>query len=42
MRLVPIQPGRTQQLWQIEVRRPEADKLVARGQARLRNIEAAA
>ena len=36
----PIQRGRTQQLWQVEIRRPEDDKLVARGQVRLQNIEA--
>ena len=39
---VPIQQGRTQQLWQIEIRRPEDDKLVARGQVRLQNIDAPA
>ena len=37
----PIQQGRTQQLWQVEIRRPEDDKLVARGQVRLQNIEIA-
>src|SRR5262245_64214346 len=37
---VPIQQGRTQQLWQVEIRRPEDHKLVARGQVRLQNIEA--
>lgn len=37
---VPIQQGRTQQLWQVEIRRPEDDKLIARGQVRLQNIEA--
>jgi 1,4-dihydroxy-2-naphthoyl-CoA hydrolase len=36
---VPIQQGRTQQLWQVEIRRPEDDKLVARGQVRLQNVE---
>jgi 1,4-dihydroxy-2-naphthoyl-CoA hydrolase len=36
---VPIQQGRTQQLWQVEVRRPDDDKLVARGQVRLQNVE---
>ena len=36
---VPIQQGRTQQLWQIEIRRPEDDKLIARGQVRLQNID---
>ena len=35
----PIQQGRTQQLWQVEIRRPGDDKLVARGQVRLQNIE---
>jgi uncharacterized protein (TIGR00369 family) len=38
----PIQQGRTQQLWLVEIRRPEDDKLVARGQVRLQNIEAGA
>ena len=37
----PIQQGRTQQLWQVEIRRPEDGKLVARGQVRLQNIEGA-
>jgi uncharacterized protein (TIGR00369 family) len=37
---VPIQQGRTQQLWQVEIRRPEDDKLIARGQVRLQNVEA--
>jgi uncharacterized protein (TIGR00369 family) len=37
---IPIQQGRTQQLWQVEIRRPEDDKLVARGQVRLQNVEA--
>ncbi|HWF56146.1 MAG TPA: PaaI family thioesterase [Solirubrobacteraceae bacterium] len=36
-----IHQGRTQQLWEVEIRRPEDDKLVARGQVRLQNIEAA-
>jgi 1,4-dihydroxy-2-naphthoyl-CoA hydrolase len=35
-----IQQGRTQQLWQVEIRRPKDDKLVARGQVRLQNIDA--
>lgn len=39
---MPIQQGRTQQLWQVEIRRPEDQKLVARGQVRLQNIEAGA
>jgi 1,4-dihydroxy-2-naphthoyl-CoA hydrolase len=38
----PIQQGRSQQLWQVEIRRPEDQKLVARGQVRLQNIEAGA
>jgi 1,4-dihydroxy-2-naphthoyl-CoA hydrolase len=37
---VAIHQGRTQQLWQVELRRAEDDKLVARGQVRLQNIEA--
>jgi 1,4-dihydroxy-2-naphthoyl-CoA hydrolase len=37
---VPIQQGRTQQLWQVEIRRPEDDKLIARGPVRLQNIDA--
>jgi uncharacterized protein (TIGR00369 family) len=39
---VPIQQGRSQQLWQVEIRRPEDRKLVARGQVRLQNIDAPA
>jgi uncharacterized protein (TIGR00369 family) len=34
-----IHQGRTQQLWQVEIRRPEDDKLVARGQVRLQNVD---
>jgi 1,4-dihydroxy-2-naphthoyl-CoA hydrolase len=34
-----IHQGRTQQLWQVEMRRPDDDKLVARGQVRLQNID---
>ena len=37
---VPIQQGRTQQLWRVEIRRPEDDKLIAHGQVRLQNISA--
>jgi 1,4-dihydroxy-2-naphthoyl-CoA hydrolase len=33
----PIQQGRTQQLWQCEIARPDG-KLVARGQLRLQNV----
>jgi 1,4-dihydroxy-2-naphthoyl-CoA hydrolase len=36
----PIHLGRTQQLWQVDIHRPEDDKLVARGQVRLQNVEA--
>ena len=36
----PIQQGRTQQLWLVEIRRPEDQKLVARGQVRLQNVRA--
>jgi 1,4-dihydroxy-2-naphthoyl-CoA hydrolase len=36
---VPIQQGRTQQLWSVELRRSEDDKLIARGQVRLQNVE---
>jgi uncharacterized protein (TIGR00369 family) len=38
----PIQQGRSQQLWLVEIRRPGDQKLVARGQVRLQNIEASA
>jgi 1,4-dihydroxy-2-naphthoyl-CoA hydrolase len=37
-----VHQGRTQQLWQVEIRRAEDEKLVARGQVRLQNIEAGA
>jgi 1,4-dihydroxy-2-naphthoyl-CoA hydrolase len=37
---VAVFQGRTQQLWQVEVRRAEDDKLIARGQVRLQNIDA--
>jgi len=37
---VPIQQGRTQQLWRVEMRTADDDKLVALGQVRLQNIEA--
>jgi 1,4-dihydroxy-2-naphthoyl-CoA hydrolase len=37
---VAIHQGRTQQLWQVEIRRPDDRKLVARGQVRLQNVEA--
>jgi 1,4-dihydroxy-2-naphthoyl-CoA hydrolase len=35
----PIQQGRTQQLWQVEMRRSDDGKLVARGQVRLQNVD---
>jgi 1,4-dihydroxy-2-naphthoyl-CoA hydrolase len=38
---VAIHQGRTQQLWQVELRRHDDGKLVARGQVRLQNIDAA-
>jgi 1,4-dihydroxy-2-naphthoyl-CoA hydrolase len=38
----PIHQGRTQQLWQVEIRRPDDQKLVARGQVRLQNVETGA
>ena len=34
----PVHRGRLQQLWQVEIR-DESDRLVARGQVRLQNIE---
>jgi 1,4-dihydroxy-2-naphthoyl-CoA hydrolase len=37
---VAIQQGRTQQVWQVEIRRPADSKLVARGQVRLQNVDA--
>lgn len=36
---LPIHQGRTQQLWQVELRQPDGGKLVARGQVRLQHIE---
>jgi uncharacterized protein (TIGR00369 family) len=35
-----IQQGRVQQLWQVDIHRPEDDKLIARGQVRLQNVDA--
>ena len=35
---IPVHQGRTQQLWQVELRRADDGKLVARGQVRLQNI----
>lgn len=37
----PIQQGRTQQLWQCDITRPDG-KLIARGQLRLQNVPLAA
>jgi 1,4-dihydroxy-2-naphthoyl-CoA hydrolase len=34
-----IHQGRTQQLWQVEIRRPDDDRLIARGQVRLQNVD---
>ncbi len=34
-----IHQGRNQQLWQVEIRRPQDDKLIARGQVRLQNVD---
>jgi uncharacterized protein (TIGR00369 family) len=35
----PISQGRTQQLWQVEIRRDSDGELLARGQVRLQNVE---
>lgn len=35
----PIHPGRTQQLWQVEIARASDDKAVARGQVRLQVVD---
>jgi uncharacterized protein (TIGR00369 family) len=34
----PVFVGRTQQVWQVEITRPDDGKLVARGQVRLQNL----
>ena len=34
-----IHQGRSQQLWQVEIRRQGDQKLIARGQVRLQNVE---
>jgi uncharacterized protein (TIGR00369 family) len=34
----PIHQGRTQQLWQVDISRPDDEKLVARGVVRLQNL----
>jgi uncharacterized protein (TIGR00369 family) len=36
-----IHQGRSQQLWQVEIRRQGDQKLIARGQVRLQNVESA-
>ena len=36
---VPIHQGRSYQLWQVEIRRPHDDKLIARGQVRLQHVD---
>ena len=36
---VPVQQGRTQQLWEVEIRRPDDGKLIARGHVRLQNVQ---
>jgi uncharacterized protein (TIGR00369 family) len=38
VRASAIQQGRTQQLWRVEIRRPEDEKLIALGQVRLQNV----
>lgn len=35
-----VHQGRTQQLWQVQISRPEDGKLIARGQVRLQNVDA--
>jgi uncharacterized protein (TIGR00369 family) len=35
----PVQQGRTQQLWQVQLTRATDGKLVARGQVRLQNVQ---
>lgn len=37
---IAVHQARTQQLWQVQIRRPEDGKLIARGQVRLQNIDA--
>jgi len=36
-----IHQGRSQQLWQVQITRPQDGKLIARGQVRLQHIDAA-
>ena len=40
VRAEAVQQGRTQQLWRVEISRPQDGKLVALGQVRLQNIDA--
>jgi uncharacterized protein (TIGR00369 family) len=40
VRASAIQQGRTQQLWRVEISRPQDGKLVAVGQVRLQNVDA--
>ncbi len=35
----PIHRGRTQQLWEVDVRHQESGRLVAHGQVRLQNVD---
>ena len=35
----PLFQGRTQQLWQVVIRDPQDDKVIARGQVRLQNVD---
>lgn len=37
----PIHRGRTQQLWQVDIRRESDDRLLAQGQVRLQNVATA-
>ena len=39
VRASAIQQGRTQQLWRVEISRPDDGKLVALGQVRLQNLD---
>jgi uncharacterized protein (TIGR00369 family) len=38
VRATAIQQGRTQQLWRVEILRPEDEELIALGQVRLQNV----
>ena len=35
----PIHQGRSYQLWEVEIRRPDDEKLIARGQVRLQHVD---